>query len=115
MVSEVQTATTKNQWVTFLAFQSGTHETQAPGFHLVLFHVHETQAPGFHPVQALHYFMLMKLRPQVLNLCKHFTISFSCIFMKLRPQVFHVLKYVQIDASIFKYIQIDYLQIQMHI
>ena len=80
MVSEVQTAKTENQCLTFLAFQSGTHETQALGFHLVLCHVHETQAPGFHPVQALHYFIFMTLRPQVFHLCKHFTISLCMHF-----------------------------------
>ena len=59
MVAEVQTATNENQCVTFLPFQSGTHEIQAPGFHLVLFHVHETQAPGIQPLQALHYFLFI--------------------------------------------------------
>ena len=62
MVYEVQTATNENLCGTFLVSQSGTHKTQAP---------------GFHPVQELHYFIFMKLRPLVFILCKHFTISFS--------------------------------------
>ena len=87
MVCEVQAATDENLYLTFLVSQSGTHETQAPGFHLV---------------QELHYFMFMKLRPQVLNLCKHFTISLSCIFMKLRPSF----PCTQICSNRCKYIQI---------
>ena len=62
MVCEVQAATDENLYLTFLVSQSGTLETQAPGFHLV---------------QELHYFMFMKLRPLVFILCNHFTISFS--------------------------------------
>ena len=131
------------------------HETQAPGFHPVqvlhyyifmklrplvfilckhftisfswnsgpwlsscastsLFHFHVTQAPGFHPVQALHYFIVMKLRALAFILCKHFTISFSWIsvpwfssvqalhyfiFMKLRPLVFILCKHFTISFS----------------
>ena len=78
------------------------HESQSPGFHLCklftisfswssgpwfsscastsLFHCHETQGPGFHPVQALHYFIFMKLRPQVFILCKRMS---HLIFMNL--------------------------------
>ena len=45
-----------------------------------LFHFHESQSPGFHPVQALHYFIFMKLRPQVFILCKRMS---HLIFMNL--------------------------------
>ena len=61
MVSEVQTAKNENQCLTFLAFQSGTHETQALGFHLV---------------QELHYFMFMKLRHHLIFMNDNLSLMF---------------------------------------
>ena len=62
MVCEVQAATDENLYLTFLVSQSGTHETQAPGFHLV---------------QELHYFMFMKLRHHLIFMNDNLSLMFS--------------------------------------
>ena len=137
MVCEVQTATNETLCLTFLVPAEWNSWNWSPWFSSCastsLFHCHETQSPGFHPVQALHYFIFMKLRPLVFILCKLFTISFSwnsgpwfssCassslfhfhesqspgfhpvqalhyfIFMKLRPLVFILCKNFTISFS----------------
>jgi len=62
MVCEVQIATNENLCLTFLVSQSGPHETQALGFHLV---------------QELHYFMFMKLRHHLIFMNDNLSLMFS--------------------------------------
>ena len=89
MVCEVQTATNENLCLTFLVSQSSAHETQAPGFHLVLFHVHETQAPGFHPVQECHHWIFMNLSVMFSACARMSSFSFHEFQSRVSPLIFH--------------------------
>ena len=89
MVSEVQTATTENQWVTFLAFQSGTfHPVQALHY-FIFMHFHETQAPGFQPVQECHHLIFMNLRPRFSATLSNFYLH-VLLFLNTWDLGFHV-------------------------